>query len=143
MRGLAAVLALAACGRIDFDPLAVEGVEPPTIVQTSAVLIPSGTAAVLSIAPTGDGHLLVVATSDDQFTTGAVTGVTDDAGNVYVSADVGYPHLGGSFGELWYASGSHAGASRYRGHHRCEDRAGRRCTNAARRGHASGPDSVR
>jgi hypothetical protein len=102
-RGL--VLALCGCGRIDFDSASA----PPALVQSGAVDMLDVVVASLTIAPTGSGDLLVVATGDFS-TKQPITAMTDDAGNTYVSANALATNAMDMV-EIWYAANSVPGAT--------------------------------
>jgi hypothetical protein len=102
------VLALAGCGRIDFDP-ASDGSAVPVLVQSAAVDTAGVVAAMLTIGPTGSGNLLVVA-SGDFSTRQPITAMTDDAGNTYVSANALAANAM-DLVEIWYAVNSLPGAT--------------------------------
>lgn len=102
---LAALFALAACGRIDFD---VSPAPPaPAFVQSPAVMAQTGAQLVVPVSA-GAGHLLVVAVDFGNPST-TVTSIDDVGGNVYASADA---RAGGSAigfaTELWYAAATRA-----------------------------------
>jgi hypothetical protein len=98
----AALLAIAACGRIGFDAgLAV--------VQTSEMLLTTN-ASTVTFAPTRAGDTLVVATSNIDTTT-LLSGIADDANDAFVSANTPFTLAGMVAGEIWYVPSCAAGAT--------------------------------
>ena len=113
-------IALAACGRVDFDVLTADATadasgdaaSPPqtwNLVQTAGISV----SPTLAIAATGSDHLIVVALRSGGTT---ISSVTDDApggSNVYVSipAARAVNAVANALVELWYATGSRPGAT--------------------------------
>src|SRR4051794_20700721 len=113
-------LAQAACGRIAFDdqPLrhdaptqdtgdaADDTVVPPTVpALIHAASGSSGSSSVtLSIPPTQAGNFVLVCVV--AFGAESVTGVVDDAGNTYASANAGAVITAGGGSEIWFARNS-------------------------------------
>ncbi len=99
-----ALLALAACGRIGFDPLADDGrtaVERvPVVVQTGNPPSDGSATIAVPINPTGAGHLLVVATGT-YAPPMPVASVHDDQNNTYVSTGMKATSTVGVT-EIWY-----------------------------------------
>jgi hypothetical protein len=100
---LAALVVLAACGRIDFET----STSTPAFVQSPAVAKQTSSQIVVP-ASTSAGHLLVVAVDLDK--PGApVMSIDDVAGNTYVSAGARAKDSAVGFAtELWYAADTRA-----------------------------------
>jgi hypothetical protein len=106
---------LACCGRLSFDPMShpVDGSNAavmPALVQTQAETA-TGSTAGLPIEPTQAGSLLVMMVSSDVGQV-PVDAISDDAGNVYTSANVlaATPGLAAD-AEIWYAAASKPGGT--------------------------------
>lgn len=122
----AALLFLAACGRIGFEPQAsidssLDGelatdafVARPELVQARGLRLGGPSTMAIGLAPTRAGSLLVVGTLN--FNINAIAeptvSITDDAGNTYVSANCRALWTGDDGAvEIWYASNARAGAT--------------------------------
>jgi hypothetical protein len=119
------VVCAVGCGRVGFDDgldagagKSDSGTRPrdtgspritPSVMQTATTSSPSTVALAVTTAPTGSGHLLVMVTdswNDPQ----PAAAISDDAGNVYVSANATGGD-GDDYIELWYAVDSKSGAT--------------------------------
>jgi hypothetical protein len=95
----APLVALAACGRLDFEPAA--GSAPfPRLIQAGSLLATPPTQPVLGMVPTHAGDLLLVATVDID-SGPPIVSISDDTGNAYVSANASYTESCCT-GEIWY-----------------------------------------
>ena len=106
------VIFLIGCGRLGFDDPSTGGTSASAImvVQTASVLDSPATIT-LDIAPAQLGDMIVVATAAISAGT-PVSGVTDDAGDVFASAGVVDTCFANStIGELWFANVAVAGAT--------------------------------
>jgi hypothetical protein len=101
-----ALLLVAGCGRVAFDPVAGDGASWQ-LVQTAASPAAGAGAEPVNMAASGGGHLLVVAVQRELGS--AVTSITDDGGNVYSAV----PVTSSSFTalEIWFAVDSRPGAT--------------------------------
>lgn len=104
-----AFVLVAACGRLGFDELtpadtSLDGppVPPPELVTMSGGSANAGDSSLkITAPPTTPGNLLVVTFTIH--TDAAVTSITDDAGNSYISAGV-RASMSNTSSEIWYAS---------------------------------------
>jgi hypothetical protein len=105
-----------ACGRLDFDALHDAAPDTqasvPSIVQTKAGRIMTSPTITLTVAPTAAGSLLVVA-SGGWKQGSAITSISDDAGNTYVSANAKSVLVApnNDIVEIWYAGAAKPGAT--------------------------------
>jgi hypothetical protein len=113
--GLVASLWLTGCGRIGFDALGADSVVPadaafatPQLVQTQ---LNGGTGTSIGVVVTATtANSLVVVATGSWGPSSTIAGVSDDAGNIYVSANA-RATTGAGAGEIWYASNAAAGAT--------------------------------
>ena len=96
---------------LDADaPIDAEAGTTPFVVQTSAMFA-TASSVTATCAATRQGSALVVATAS-VFVQDPVTAVSDDVGNVYVSAASQYTcTTTATLGELWYSPNARAGAT--------------------------------
>ncbi len=117
----AALLLLAACGRVGFAPeltsdaaVADATVARPELVQVRTADDANVNASTVNLAPTRAGGLIVIATLSHNIgsTSEVVAGITDDAQNSYVFAGA-RASWNGDDGvvEIWYAPNARPGAS--------------------------------
>lgn len=111
----AAFVVLTACGRLGFEEQAItdtpvdQAAAPPTVIANGGGSTESNsTELTVSMPPTSAGNLLVVTFTIH--TDAAVTGITDDAGNTYVSAGV-RASMANTSSELWYAEQASSASS--------------------------------
>jgi hypothetical protein len=100
-----------AAGKVDAHGAADAHGDAPVALQWSLVQTKDSMGATLSFAPTGAGHLIVVAVEPTN--TNTVTAITDDAGNAYVPVpNARATETADTLGiELWYAKNSKPGAT--------------------------------
>ncbi len=79
-----ALLVLAGCGRVAFDPTCVGSGSAIALVQKQALLVKTNPITV-PLAPVHEGDLVVVATTNIDDATTTVGSITDDAGNSYAT----------------------------------------------------------
>lgn len=113
MRAVLAVIVIAACGRIGFDPHAAATdaqADVATADATNAVLVQetstmnSGSGAALVITPTQAGDLVVVTVTQETSAATTVTGVSDGT-DTFVSAGLRSVDNGcNNTAEIWYAT---------------------------------------
>ena len=104
------VLLLGACGRVGFDETAIADAPAGLqVVQTAAMLATAGDISV-PLAPTRAGSLIIV-TSGNFGPPSTIASISDDVGNVYVTANALSIATGLDVDEIWYASAAKAGAT--------------------------------
>lgn len=118
MRWLFALVGVAACGRLGFDPMftstgADGGADTqaggPMIVQSQSMYSTNATTTMLPITATQPNDLLVVLTVD-VFDVSPLSTINDSAGDAYVSASSTFTEQS-AFGETWYAPSGAGGAT--------------------------------
>jgi hypothetical protein len=101
VRAALVLVAVVACGRIDFDEL-----PQIPILQTTSQL-GMNMVDTLPLAATRPGSVIIVATSN--ISTGLpVVSIGDDAGSPYVAANATFTCGGATLGELWFARTTHS-----------------------------------
>jgi len=84
--------------------------QPILIQKADTATATTSATRTITLKPTGSGNLIVIG-SINASTSTAISSITDNVGNTYVSAAAKCTDSAGATGEIWYAKNSKAGAT--------------------------------